>query len=182
MHLLAALVIGQDRPSPEWQPLLDAPKNLAHILTIPPPANPGQRMELRGRVLKSDGRTPAPEVIVYFHHTDGRGNYPRPAGSRPREWIYWHGSNRGWLKSDAKGNYVLKTTQPAPYPRGRTPAHIHAYGLALGSRQGVTFPGILFAGDPYLTTRDEGIVRLAPDRNGVLQGRFDLVFPGRVND
>jgi hypothetical protein len=55
-----ALVLAQDRPSPEWLPLLDAPKNLGHVLTIPASANAGQRMELTGRVLKSDGTDPFP--------------------------------------------------------------------------------------------------------------------------
>lgn len=174
---LAALALSQDRPSPEWLPVLDAPKNLSKVLTIPPPAHAGQRMEIQGRVLKSDGRTPASGVIVYFHHTDGRGIYPRPSSSRPNEWIYWHGSIRGWLKSGADGSYVLKSTRPAAYPNGRTPAHIHAYGLLPGSKQGFTFQGILFAGDPLLTEKDRGIVRLVRDRNGVLKGSFDLVIP-----
>jgi protocatechuate 3,4-dioxygenase, beta subunit len=177
LHVLAAVMIAQDRPSPEWMPLLEAPKNLTNVLVIPPPRNAGQRMEIRGKVLKSDGRTPAPGVIVYFHHTDGQGNYVRPADSRPTEWVYWHGSVRGWLKSGAGGSYVLKSTRPAPYPNRRTPAHIHVYGLAPGSRQGVTLPGIVFAGDPLLTSRDTGKVRLTEDKNGVLQGRLDLVMP-----
>ncbi len=178
LTLFVAVAIGfQDRPSPEWQPVLDAPKNLSHVLTIPPPATAGQKMEIRGRVLRSDGRTPVPGTIVYFHHTDGRGIYPRPTNSRPSEWIYWHGSVRGWLKSDADGRYVLKSTRPASYPNRREAAHIHAYGLPPGSTRGVTFPGIVFAGDPFLTERDTGIVRLTADKNGVLQGNFDLVIP-----
>lgn len=177
LNLIVAIAIVQDRPSPEWRPVLDAPKNLSHILTIPPPAHAGQPIVIRGRVLKHDGRTPVAGAIVYFHHTDGRGIYPRPERSRPEQWVYWHGSVRGWLKSGADGAYVLKSTRPAPYPRGRTPAHVHAYGLAPGSRQGVTFPGILFAGDSFLTEKDAGIVRLTEDKKGVLQGTFDLVMP-----
>jgi hypothetical protein len=38
-------------------------------------------------------------------------------------------------------------------------------------------PGIVFEGDPLLTDRDTGILRLTEDRNGVLQGGFNLVFP-----
>ena len=177
LQLLITVALAQERPSPEWMPLLDAPKNLSHVLIVPPPANPGPRMELRGRVLKSDGKTPAPGVVVYFHHTDGKGIYVRPVGSGPSEWVYWHGSVRGWLKSDPEGRYVLKTTRPAPYPRGQTPAHIHAYGLPPGSNKGVVLPGIVFAGDPLLTASDQGIVTLTEDKNGVLQGTFDLVIP-----
>jgi protocatechuate 3,4-dioxygenase, beta subunit len=167
----------QERPSPEWKPLLDAPDNLTHELTIEPPADAGQNMELRGKVLKSDGKTPAPGVVIYFHHTDGKGIYPRPADSLPSQWVYWHGSIRGWLKSDTEGRYVLKTTRPAPYPGGQIAAHIHAYGLPSGSKEGVVFPGILFAGDPLLTANEQGIVELTEDNNGVLQGSFDLVIP-----
>jgi protocatechuate 3,4-dioxygenase beta subunit len=177
MVLLLALALAQDRPSPEWRPVLDAPPNLTNALSIPAPANAGQRMEIRGRVLKSDGRTPAPGVTVYFHHTDGAGVYPRPAGARPNDWVYWHGSVRGWLKSGADGSYVLKSTRPAPYPGRRQAAHIHVYGLSPGSQRGFTFPGIVFYGDPFLTSQDTGIVRLTANRNGVLQGRFDLVVP-----
>ncbi|MBL1150324.1 MAG: hypothetical protein HND42_08980 [Armatimonadetes bacterium] len=175
--IVALVALVQDRPSPEWTPLLEAPNNLTHVLTIPPPASPGQRMEIRGKVLKADGKTPFAGVIVYIHHTDGKGIYPRPSGSRPSEWIYWHGSVRGWLKSDASGNYMLKSTRPAPYPNRRQAAHIHVYGLAPGSKRGVTFPGIVFHGDPFLTRQDTGRVRLSEDANGVLQGHFNLVFP-----
>jgi protocatechuate 3,4-dioxygenase beta subunit len=177
VHLLALIAIVQDRPSPEWLPLLDAPRNLTHVLTIPPPTSAGKPMEIRGRVLKADRKTPVAGVIVYFHHTDGRGIYFRPPSARPSDWVYWHGNIRGWLKSDAAGNYVLKSTRPAPYPNGRTPAHIHAYGLSPGSRQGVTLPGIVFEGDPLLAPRDTGRVRLREDKNGVLRGRFDLILP-----
>src|SRR4029078_4389449 len=40
LPLLIVLALTQDRPSPEWMPVLDAAKNLSHVLTIPPPANP----------------------------------------------------------------------------------------------------------------------------------------------
>jgi protocatechuate 3,4-dioxygenase, beta subunit len=95
LPLLIAVALTQDRPSPEWTPVRDAPKNLSHELTIPPPAHAGQKMEIQGRVLQADGKTPAPGVVVYFHHTDGQGNYVRPADARPSDWVYWHGSVRG---------------------------------------------------------------------------------------
>jgi protocatechuate 3,4-dioxygenase beta subunit len=175
--ILALIVLAQDRPTPEWLPLLEAPPNLTNVLTIPPPTHAGPPMEIRGRVLKADRKTPVAGVIVYFHHTDGEGHYTRPPGARPTEWVYWHGSNRGWLKTDSGGNYVLKSTRPAPYPNRRVPAHIHVYGLPPGSREGVTFPGIVFEGDPLLSPRDTGRVTLTKDKNGVLQGRFDLILP-----
>jgi protocatechuate 3,4-dioxygenase beta subunit len=188
VHVLAVLLLAQDRLSPEWQPLLEAPKNLSHELTIAPPVNSGPRLEIRGKVFRADGKTPVPGVILYFHHTDGTGVYPRPAGARPSDWSYWHGSLRGWLKTDSQGNYVLKTTRPAPYPRRQDPAHIHVYGLPQGSRRGVYFSDIVFEGDRFLTrrywdmVRRDGLevyggVRLTTSENGVLQGKKDLILP-----
>ena len=185
--VLALLLIGQDRPSPEWYPVLEAPAGLTHELTIPPNAHPGPRIQFRGRVLKADGKTPVANVIVYFHHTDGSGVYPRRAGSNPRDWVHWHGYLRGWLKTDAQGRYVLNTTKPAPYPGRTEPAHIHVYGLLPGSRTGVSFPAYLFEGDRYLTAdywRRNPVgadgyrfSRLRDDGSGVLKGERDLIVP-----
>ncbi len=188
LPLLAALLLAQDRPSPEWRPVLDAPKGITHELTIPQPEHPGPRLEIRGRVLRADRKTPVSGVVLYFHHTDARGVYPRPPGARPSEWVYWHGSARGWLRTDSGRNYVLKTTRPAPYPRRREPAHIHVYGLLPGSRTGVYFSDFVFADDPFVdeaywrSVRSQGLdadggLRLTKDESGVLQGRRDLVLP-----
>lgn len=185
--LAAALALFQGRPEPDWLPVLDAPKGLTHELTIPAPAHPGQKLELRGKVLRAEGRTPVAGVILYFHHTDARGIYPRPDAARSSDFRYWHGALRGWLKTDSGGNYVLKTTRPAPYPGRTDPAHIHVYGLLPGSRTGFYFADFVFAGDPLLTDRywrsvrannlePYGGVALSQDSNGVLQGRRDLIL------
>ena len=183
----ALLLVVQDRPSPEWYPVLEAPAGLTHVLTIPSNANSGPRIQFRGRVLRADRKTPVANAIVYFHHTDGSGVYPRRAGSNPREWEHWHGYLRGWLRTDAQGRYVLNTTKPAPYPGGREPAHIHVYGLLPGSRSGIDFPAFLFEGDRFLTeyywrrnpVGADGyrFSRLRADGSGVLKGERDLILP-----
>lgn len=183
---LALLLLAQSRPSPEWRPVLDAPANLTHVLTIPAPPTAGPRLEITGRVLKSDRKTPVAGAVLYFHHTDGTGVYPRPSGANPREWIYWHGSLRGWLKTDAQGRYVLKTTKPAAYPGRRDPAHIHVYGLLPGSRTGIYFSDIVFADDPLLTpaywemTRRQGLevyggIKTQRRADGALVAEKDLI-------
>lgn len=189
ISMVAAAVLAQSRPEPDWLPVLDAPRGITHELKIPAPEHPGPRLELRGKVLRPDGRTPAAGVVLYFHHTDARGIYPRPPGAKPNDFRYWHGSLRGWLKTDSGGNYNLRTTRPAPYPGGTEPAHIHVYGLLPGSRTGFYFSDFVFSGDPLLTDRYWRSVRasgLAPyrgvslerDAQGVLQGRRDLVLRG----
>jgi protocatechuate 3,4-dioxygenase beta subunit len=176
----------QARSSPDWLPVLDAPGSLTHELALVAPAKAGPKLEVRGTVFKADGKTPAAGITVYFHHTDARGIYPgRDSGSG---WTRWHGTLRGWLKTNAQGQYVLRTTRPAPYPGGTEPAHIHAYGLAAGSRTGFYFEDILFHGDPLISdaywsrvavvgTRPYEGLRVQKDSNGVLQGRWDFKMP-----
>ena len=184
--LLAFALVAQNRPEPDWLPVLDAPRNLTHVLEIAPPAHAGPKLEVRGTVTQADGKTPAAGVTLYFHHTDARGLYP--SGESPSGWTRWHGTLRGWLKTNAKGQYVLRTTRPAPYPGGTEPAHIHAYGLASGSRTGFYFPDILFEGDPLVNraywdrvgrfgTRPYAGMQVRKDANGVLAARWDFKMP-----
>lgn len=35
----------------------------------------GQRLLITGTIFKPDGRTPAPDVILYYYHTDIQGLY-----------------------------------------------------------------------------------------------------------
>lgn len=184
---IALILLSQARPEPDWLPLLDAPKQLSHRLTIPSPANPGPKLVIKGKVLKAD-KSPAGGVILYFHHTDARGIYPRPSGADSRKWDYWHGTLRGWLKTDAQGLYELQTTRPAPYPGNTEPAHIHVYGLPSGSRTGIYFSDIVFQGDTLLSkpywdrVRRNGQesypgVHLSRGEDGVWSGKRVLTLP-----
>lgn len=184
----AYALVAQTRPEPDWLPVLDAPKNLSHELRLPNPDRPGPRLEIRGTVFKSDGKTPAAGLILYVHHTDASGIYPGGSGTRSNDWTRWHGTLRGWLKTDANGNYLLKTTKPAPYPTGTEPAHIHVYGVEPGSRNGFMFGDILFEGDPLVNdaywarlrrfgTRPYPGIRLTKGSDGVLRGTWNFKVP-----
>jgi protocatechuate 3,4-dioxygenase beta subunit len=80
----------------------------------------GQKLTIIGKVVKRDGVTPAPNVIIYYWQTDQYGYYTGGKGKAKK-----HGRIRGWVQSDAKGNYTLHTIRPAPYPNRDIPAHIH---------------------------------------------------------
>lgn len=83
----------------------------------------GQRLLISGKAVKADGVTAAPDVIVYYWQTDNNGYYsPRPGMD---ERTKRHGHIRGWMKTDANGNFSLYTIRPAPYPGEDMPAHIH---------------------------------------------------------
>jgi protocatechuate 3,4-dioxygenase beta subunit len=70
-----------------------------------------------------DGKTPAPNVIVYYWHTDDKGLYS--SNSETLKEVIKHGKLRGWVKSDENGNYKIKTSRPAAYPNQDNPQHIH---------------------------------------------------------
>ncbi|MBS1509088.1 MAG: hypothetical protein JSS79_20790 [Bacteroidetes bacterium] len=81
---------------------------------------PGERLTLSGTIFKSDGKTPAPDIILFFYHTDATGHYnPEDDPNNPRL--------KGWVKTNALGQYVFHTLKPAPYPTLKTPAHIHVH-------------------------------------------------------
>ncbi len=82
-----------------------------------------QKLILTGKVYQLDGKTPAPNVIVYYWHTDDKGLYSSNSET-PKE-VKEHGKLRGWVRSDENGNYKIKTSRPAAYPNQDIPQHIH---------------------------------------------------------
>ncbi len=83
----------------------------------------GQKLLITGKILKSDGKTPAPDVILYYYHTDTKGYYANKPGLDRR--VSRHGYIRGWVRSDKDGSYSIYTVRPGPYPNSDSPAHIH---------------------------------------------------------
>lgn len=83
----------------------------------------GQKLLVTGIVYKLDGKTPAPNVIIYYWQTDDNGYYSPKAGMDERAKP--HGHIRGWVKTDENGKYSIYTIRPAPYPNRDDPAHIH---------------------------------------------------------
>lgn len=103
---------------------------------------------INGIVYKADGKTPAPGVIVYVYHTDDKGYYTVKPGAKG--WEKRHGSIRGWMKTNEKGEYKFVTMRPAPYPDRSEPAHIHITVKEPGLRE-YYLDEYLFDDDPLLT-------------------------------
>lgn len=96
------------------------PKNIQPIDTSLAWNEKGQKLLVTGKILKLDGITPAPNIIVYYWQTDNNGYYSNGKGRSKK-----HGRIRGWVKSDEQGNYSIYTIRPVPYPNRDIPAHIH---------------------------------------------------------
>ncbi len=97
-------------------------ENLGYTDTLPGFSLEEPKIEISGIVYKSDGTTPASGVVIYLYHTDRNGYYSQSAD--PKGMEKRHGKNRGWLKTNDKGEYKFFTFRPAPYPNAEFPAHI----------------------------------------------------------
>ncbi len=102
---------------------VDMPENIKSIDTSPGWHQEGQKICITGTIFEIDGITPAPNVILYYYHTDINGLYSATPYLNPK--VNRHGSIRSWVKSDANGKYTIYTVRPGVYPDRGEPAHIH---------------------------------------------------------
>jgi len=163
------------------------PERLDWQTTIAPASEPGERMEMSGRVYRSDGKTPAAGVILYVYHTDAAGYYspaPGASGNARR-----HGHLRGWMRTGASGEYKFTTVRPAPYPGRDIPAHVHPV-VKEPDKNEYYIDEYVFDDDPLLTPAKRaalenrggsGVVRLTRT-GGVWVGRRDITLGLNIPD
>jgi protocatechuate 3,4-dioxygenase beta subunit len=156
-------------PSPGWQ------------IRVSPPGEKGEPMVISGRILKPDGKTPAPGVILYVYHTDASGNYSLSEGQTD---ALYHGHLRGWMKTDSLGRYEFRTIRPASYPDSDAAQHVHPILFEPGKGY-YWIDEYLFEDDPHLTAKvraaqplrgGSGIISLRKDAVGVWTGQRDIIM------
>jgi len=164
---------------------VNLPANLGPVMTIAAPDEPGNRMIIRGRVLRADTKLPYAEAVLYAYHTDITGHYATSDASD--HILRWHGRLHDWCRADADGRYELHSIRPGAYPNGKAPEHIHA-AVQLPNGNAYWINDFVFADDPHLDPvyfkllrephnpkeLDNGMVTLAP-QEGVLFGTRDIV-------
>lgn len=124
------------------------PQQLSWQTAIASASEPGERLEISGIIHQLDGKTPASNVILYVYHTDAKGYYsPAPDATNLARR---HGHLRGWLKTNASGEYKFTTIRPAPYPSRDNPAHIHPI-IKEPDRNEYYIDEYVFDDDPLLT-------------------------------
>ena len=99
------------------------PKNIKATDTSPGWNQEGQKLLISGTIYKKDGKTPAPDIILYYYHTDIYGNYATTDNLDKQ--ASRHGYIRGWVKTNTYGKYAIYTVKPASYPNSNIMAHIH---------------------------------------------------------
>ena len=82
-------------------------EQINNIDTIPGFESKDNKLKIYGTIYKSDGITPAKDVILYIEQADENGNFDLRKENGRR---YVH--NRGYVKTDANGNYTFYTYVP----------------------------------------------------------------------
>lgn len=96
------------------------PKTLEWRVRLVQPGEAGEPLVMRGTVYQADGRTPAPNIVIFVYQTDATGHYNHPDS-------VWNPRLRGWMRTGSDGRYEFRSIKPAAYPNHSEPAHIHVH-------------------------------------------------------
>ncbi len=162
----------------EWNGAKDAPSDVSWKTVLSKNSDKGEQMIISGTVYEADGKTTAPNVLIYLYHTDIYGYYGRNGEHK-------HGRYRGWMLTDAKGRYQFQTIKPAPYPENRFAAHIHTTVTTKTLKED-WIDNYLFEGDKLITAREREmagkkggfnpILKLEKGKDGIWHGVRDILI------
>lgn len=166
-----------------WCGTFEVPEDVSWRTIIPPKGEPGDKLIISGTVYFPDGKTPAKDVIVYVHHTNNKGVYPKRGNEKGNG--KYQGYLRGWMKTDSNGKYEFETIRPAPYhSHDGEPAHIH-YNIEAPDYPEYWLTGLWFSDDPRVNKYKDKIERnggfsnittLTKDENNVLRGTRNIIL------
>lgn len=159
-----------------------APKRIFSHAQITSDAEPGRPLVIRGHVFAPDGRTPVQGVTVYAYNTDAAGYYGFDRKEYPPR-LY------GWMKTDAAGQFELRTIYPGHYPAMHVPAHIH-FTLWSEAYPPQWAEELRFQGDAYITKEmlatadmqgDFSSIQPLTIKDGILQCRYNIRLSSETN-
>ncbi|SOE20273.1 protocatechuate 3,4-dioxygenase beta subunit [Spirosomataceae bacterium TFI 002] len=164
------------------------PKELSSTDTSPAYKNQGQKILLTGTVFQIDGKTPAPNVILYYYQTNLRGTYATNENEErnmPKNKLgQTHGYIRGWVKTDEQGKYSIYTTKPGTYPSRDEPAHVHISVKEKNLEVPYYLDDFVFDDDQLLTTQrrtkmenrgGSGVIRFV-EKQGLWIGERNIIL------
>jgi len=161
---------------------VDVPKNISSTSYSPAWNTDAQKLLITGKVFNADGTTPAVDIIIYYWQTDNNGYYADKSYLDVR--VKRHGYIRGWVKSDAGGDYSIYTIKPKAYPNRDIPAHIHLSIKEPAIEDEYYIDNLVFDYDLLLTTEKRktlknrggsGILRTFKN-NGLLIGEHNIIL------
>ena len=163
--------------SAEGMGAIDAPENVSWKAVLSKKSDKDEPMIISGTVFQTDGKTPAPNVLIYFYHTDSKGYYGRGNGEAK------HGHFRGWMLTDARGRYEFSSIKPAIYPVRKFAAHVHMTITGKNFKED-WIDSILFEGDRLISAQEREqagkkggfnpILKLEKGADGILRATRDI--------
>ncbi len=153
----------------------EVPASLTSAVTLSPPSEPGEPLEITGVIFQRDGGHAAAGVVMFVYHTDATGH------DDPKTTRSHHGCAVGCTGAD--GRYRIRTIRPAPYPNHSEPAHIHVH-LWSDTMPEHFIDEFWFDADPIIKSADAArfkslgsfspIVVLTQGADGVWHGARDI--------
>ena len=126
---------------------IHAPTDVSWKSVLSKKSDRDEPMIISGTVYNPDGKTPAPNVLIYFYHTDSEGYYGRGNGEAQ------HGHFRGWMLTDKEGRYEFSSIRPAAYPVRKFAAHVHMTITTQNMRED-SIDSILFEDDKLISRQE----------------------------
>ncbi len=164
------------------------PKNISAIDTSAGWSQKGQKILITGLVFQLDGKTPAPDVLLYYYHTNTEGMYVHKPDVEesmpPNELGQTHGYIRGWVKTDQEGKYSIYTVKPGSYPTHDEPAHVHVTIKEPNDINEYYIDDFVFDDDAFLTAAKRkqldnrcgsGVLKMV-DKGGLQIGERDIIL------
>jgi len=124
---------------------------LSNTATIPGFETQANKLKITGTIYQSDGVTPAKGVILFIEQADENGDYQIKTENNKR-----YMQHRGWVKTNANGQYTLYTfvpgaaTDPITFPRRKGLKKIYPIIKETGKAE-YDADAFLFDDDPLLT-------------------------------
>ncbi|WP_166966629.1 peptidase associated/transthyretin-like domain-containing protein [Yeosuana marina] len=94
--------------------------NLNNVDTIPDYINKENKIKISGTIYKSDGVTPASNVLLYIYQPDENGVYEMKKENHKR-YVY----HRAWIKTNEDGQYTFYTFMPGRFLHSNELKNIH---------------------------------------------------------
>jgi protocatechuate 3,4-dioxygenase beta subunit len=163
-------------------------RTLASIDTLPAFEENEPKIKVSGTIFQADGKTPAPEIIMYIYQTNRAGIYEKKA-SDTTYWGQRHGYIRSWLQTDEQGRYTFYTFRPGSYPNRQIPEHIHITVKERGKTP-YYLEDFQFDDDPLLTAENRanlsnrggsGVLELVY-KEGILSAQRDIILGSNIDD
>lgn len=164
----------------EYNPFYDyMERRLYNSDTIPGYESKNDKLKISGTIYMSDGVTPAKDVILYIEQADEHGDFELK-GKKEKRYVH----NRGWIKTNADGQYTFYTYVPGNDRRYNQFQQLFPI-IKEPSKPAYHIASLLFDQDPLLTKNcrkrmakkgDPSRILKLKEENGIFTVQKDIVL------